>query len=170
MDKRLPLVISRAQALLRSRPNLLSFLKQVMEELSELNETERAIRAHELIDQYIEEELKEFKPSCHKGCHFCCYHQIELTPNELSLIKDLKPKLNDHTQACALLDSNGNCTVYPQRPIVCRLTYVTSQNEYCKLDSGEAIEHVPFEKAALVGLAYYSLENELVSLKIGLLL
>lgn len=72
------------------------------------------------------------KLQCRKGCYFCCT-DISVLPVEhhhLAGYLDANPEIRGLLQAqepipgpkrCPLLKSDGSCSVYPARPIICRV-------------------------------------------------
>ena len=88
------------------------------------------------------------KPPCKTGCFWCCYMQVRTTPLEVLCIVDflrsrLRPRelsalqqrlaatdeatrgMDDYQRACAKMICpllvDGKCSVYPVRPIACRV-------------------------------------------------
>lgn len=58
-------------------------------------------------------------------------------------------------RACVYL-VDGECSVYEKRPLICRLTHVSSEPDNCHFENEEKpIEHLPVTKAALVVGAFY---------------
>lgn len=101
--------------------------------------------AERLRDQTDDDE----QPACARGCYFCCYAPVTITPIEAEFVathlkSTLKPEglrvlqqaLDEHANAivgidipqrfmrglaCPLLDrATGQCTVYAVRPLRCR--------------------------------------------------
>ena len=87
-------------------------------------------------------------PDCRPGCHFCCYEQVNVTPVEVfALVAHIQSQWSDGRQQslrkklraaadksrgldheayfaarirCPLLNAQGQCSVYPVRPLMCR--------------------------------------------------
>lgn len=188
---RFPKVVQEAQILSRSDLNLKSLLKTHLKEFTLMRAgKQKAKHLYHLIDEQLS-TIDLSKTSCQKGCHFCCYHPIEITSSEKDNIKQLiqfadKKRLsyqvdqifNDDIyenwdykqQACVFLDEQGSCTIYQQRPLICRLTYVTSASENCDYrNNKERINHHPVTKAAIIALAYLMTEQESHLLSLSLL-
>ena len=62
---------------------------------------------------------------CQKGCCGCCMN-LSVWPvefysivEEMKVVRRPKPQLNDGKE-CSFLDEQGNCQIYPFRPIICR--------------------------------------------------
>lgn len=165
MDKRLPHVVHKAQVLCRENQEYKSILMEYMRELSKRSPLERVKFAHKVIDDSIENNKSNSKTRCKKGCAFCCYHKIEVTPSEAQNIKSLNAIKNMDALSCPFLASDNACGIYEERPIICRLTHVVSEPDHCEIDSGKEVEHLMVEKASLMALAYFSLESNLLVLR-----
>lgn len=104
---------------------------------------------HDEIDRKLQKTLSSHKPSCSKGCHFCCMIHNEITDDEAELLvefaKELKIEidraklerqagrkietwrnLSATDRKCVFLSDKGECKVYEHRPLSCRKYYVTS--------------------------------------------
>ena len=174
MKRDLPKVIRDAQLLARTNPELKALLYNTLKSLSALKAGEELKWLREEIDLAIDESSDETK--CAKGCHHCCFHPITLSQEEFRSIQEApisKERLNAQIghfsadqpisyedRACIYL-KDGQCSVYEERPLICRLTHVSSVPQNCHLEGGEAITHLPVTKAALMAGAYYMLHNDL---------
>lgn len=82
-------------------------------------------------------QIRERRPAdfqCKAGCHSCCVPNIQVFSIERAHIQDFlreNPaalekieklgRTNPHKGSrCSLLDENGECVIYPARPLVCR--------------------------------------------------
>ncbi|MCK5691093.1 YkgJ family cysteine cluster protein [Myxococcota bacterium] len=87
------------------------------------------------VDSFFDTVESEFGThmQCGKGCSACCIGGLTITPIEAAWISHHYPELqkpeNPKIQAkgaesdsppCAYLDSEGACTIYQARPVVCR--------------------------------------------------
>lgn len=95
--------------------------------------------------------------SCMKGCSACCYQRVDATPVEIALLTDVirrgglkidMERLNKQSglslnefrslphqdKACVFLDANGLCSVYEERPAVCRKWMVVSPPKWCDIE------------------------------------
>ena len=101
--------------------------------------------------------------SCRRGCHECCLTEISVFPVEADAIRSAFFTLPGHTQElirsraeqglhCVFL-LEGECAVYPERPIICRsqglpLLLEDGKRTVCRLNfsdrqvDGLASEHV----------------------------
>jgi hypothetical protein len=62
---------------------------------------------------------------CRRGCADCCVDELRVFEVEAERIRRAAPSLLQEGEphppgACALLDTDGSCRVYPHRPYVCR--------------------------------------------------
>jgi len=63
--------------------------------------------------------------TCHRGCADCCQDGLTVLTLEVERIRRTMPDLlaagRPHAPgACAMLDADGSCRIYPVRPYVCR--------------------------------------------------
>lgn len=123
--------------------------KEYKKRLRSNNNSAFAINLVSDLHRKIDDAVTQAKDSganfgCKKGCHYCCTFRVEaLAPEVFYIAKHLKanlsqPALDDlieklkkhseqaqglgyleHLLPCPLLD-NGNCSVYEQRPSMCR--------------------------------------------------
>ncbi len=59
---------------------------------------------------------------CKRGCASCCVDGLSVLPVEAALIEEsgLMPPPVSAAGACAFLDEDGACSIYPVRPVLCR--------------------------------------------------
>lgn len=172
MRRFLPHVVRQAQLLTRKDSELKIFLIESMRKLSEFRDEEEKLNwLRKEVDSLLKESTENSK--CKKGCHFCCFHPISLSKVEMNSILVDTPSLNQHRlekqkdhfsndteipyeeRACVYLE-DGNCTIYEKRPLICRLTHVSSLPENCHWENEVfPIEHLPVTKAALLVGAFY---------------
>jgi len=179
MNRSLPLVAIEIQKEMRLTPELKSTYKDILKEATSFfDKTEQLNYFQQKIDE-LNKKIAPESVSCKKGCSFCCYHEISASKAELeSINKDLSSeeiekfyfqsqyddwKAIEYTKrACALL-INNECSRYNDRPLICRVTHVSSPAENCKDESGNFITHSVDQEVALYILAYYTLnENYLI--------
>lgn len=150
---------------------------------------------YKYIDETMQDNLKENKPTCRKGCAHCCYLCIYVSPDEAITIREYC-KLNDieidwdkleaqknltpdnwtknkpEISRCVFLNDTNNCSIYPVRPMVCRKYFVTSDPALCDVYSGTndvAILNVMGVELTVVGIhnvrTYSTLPDQLLKMK-----
>ena len=145
---------------LRNQPAFLSITQFIVDHLTKIkSHTERARFVHNVIDQYNEEVfshplVKEHMP-CKSGCSGCCHTQVSVTSDEALLLmeriengtkidesrlslqnaagndSELFFKLSYEDRKCIFLNPKGECTVYSDRPSVCRTNAVLGSADQC---------------------------------------
>lgn len=172
MRRFLPHVVRQAQILTRSNSELKDFLFKGLQKLSHFkSEDDKLNWVREEVDQLLNESTEN--TMCQKGCHHCCFHPISLSVSEMNNIKSLNiphnkerlekqkahfegiEEIQYEDRACVFL-VEGNCSIYENRPLICRLTHVSSEPIHCHLENETTpIEHLPVTKAALLVGAFY---------------
>jgi Fe-S-cluster containining protein len=172
MRRFLPHVVREAQLLTRTDASLKNYLFESLQKLSSFSSsTEKLNWLRKEVDSLLKESSGNSQ--CKKGCHYCCYHPISLSVLEMEDIKTLKKEphperleaqkghfngsqeIQYEDRACVYL-KEGTCSIYENRPLICRLTHVASEPIHCHLENNEVpIEHLPVTKAALLVGAYY---------------
>lgn len=118
-----------------------------------------SIRLYQALDQFLDAfEAQGQVIDCKKGCAWCCSNAVMVLPHEMFLLKEyllqktdpksLAPVLEKmrqkdektsamrsqdflhHKTPCALLDSEGACSVYEVRPMACRI-YLSKNVNSC---------------------------------------
>lgn len=132
------------------------------------NSIARAKWVHYQIDQHIEQLFKDpvisKHTSCKKSCQACCHSQVSISNDEAELLlkkivdgvvkididklavqksagnsaKDWY-QIDYKTRACVFLDQAGLCSVYADRPSVCRTNYVVSDPSQCSTENGNLL-------------------------------
>ncbi|MBT7608793.1 MAG: YkgJ family cysteine cluster protein [Bacteriovoracaceae bacterium] len=112
-----------------------------------------------LKNQFKDESVNKLV-TCKAGCEACCHTQVSVTKDEADLLSqkivegleiDLEKlsvqskvknsseewyKLSYEERGCLFLDGDGYCTVYEDRPAVCRTNYVVSSAINCNTEDG----------------------------------
>lgn len=109
-------------------------------------------RIHAFIDWLIEDLSIPQLAVCQSGCAHCCKIDVEIGVIEAAYIADkqgltlLDKKKREHSgyhlkdHYCQFLDqSNGKCTIYEIRPIVCRSFYAFDNSKFCESFDKHAI-------------------------------
>jgi Fe-S-cluster containining protein len=127
---------------------------------------------HRSIDERVAElaSLHGDRLHCGLGCASCCIDDLTVYGIEAERISRAHPTLlregTPHAKgACALLDVDGSCRVYGERPYVCRTQglplrwqaerapgEVVEYRDICRLnDEGPPLEELPQEACWLIG-------------------
>ncbi|WP_413560593.1 YkgJ family cysteine cluster protein [Bdellovibrio sp. HCB209] len=129
---------------------------------------DRARTLHQLVE--IETEQGNNIPvSCRMGCSACCHMEVEVTSYEAEILKNLvesghpvdRARLQKQSQRslqdptwkqgprnadskCVFLGSEGACSIYEHRPVMCRRHSVTSPAKNCEtLDAPITLRYFP---------------------------
>jgi Fe-S-cluster containining protein len=124
----------------------------------------------------ITDELNSYiapKAACGKGCSHCCYVRVPITDIEAAFItkntgvshtkvrSSAEPPLSFYskTTPCALLASDGTCSVYSSRPFSCR-TYnnIDDDEWYCLFENWQ-VENRPMFGSKPLDEAYKAICN-----------
>jgi len=134
---------------------------------------ERARVLHALIEREVK-QADSIPTSCKMGCSACCHLEVEVTPDEASLLADIieaghpvdKERMELQSQRkrqdpswllgvaannrCVFLGDSGACSIYESRPSICRKHSVVSPAENC-LSAKEppVVRNVPLAEIAL---------------------
>lgn len=177
---------------LKDQPEFQSLWKALAKRLRKLNSGVRKARfIHKEIDQVLKEQIEgdsfvKSSISCKKGCYFCCYSHIAITEAEAELLAkkiiqgheiDLErlhvqanaendeEKWNSLTlesKRCVFLDESNSCSIYEDRPSVCRTNYVISDPRICHPEyPGKAnFRMLKTEKADFMAMALFTQSKE----------
>lgn len=162
----LPAIAVRTYNIFKEEATYRKLLKYISKKLDKVTDPiKRSEYVHKKINEEITNLFKdksvEKLTQCKKGCSACCHSQVAVTEDEaIQLVKiiengqvvnwtrlwvqakvgnDMKNfmKLSYDLKACIFLDQQGECSIYEDRPSVCRTNYVVSDPEDCKAISGE---------------------------------
>ena len=146
---------------------------------------ERARKLHSLVEEEIERE-KKIPVSCAKGCSACCHMEVEVTNFETEILLQRASERNldlerlqiqgnrslqdaawkegkrNQTNRCVFLGPDEACSIYADRPVMCRRHSVTSPALNCETP-GSAISVRYFPRVDLLICA----ANEDPDLRIG---
>lgn len=91
---------------------------------------------------YFNKHVNEPRVVCTKGCAYCCYVDVSLSPAEAAYIShhtgvEFDPGAQNRHYVkdtpCPFLNvEQGACTIYAYRPIVCRNYFTYDDPENCK--------------------------------------
>ncbi len=148
-------------------PIFRGMVKKALAFLAKLNGPVRRTEwIHEQIDHSLEKLFKDptiqQHVSCKKGCNSCCHSQVSVTEDEADVLADkilkedypldlnrLKIQSKAKNEAadwyrisfkdrrCVFLNDAGECSVYKDRPSVCRTNFVVSDPKDCSTENGK---------------------------------
>ena len=84
--------------------------------------------------EQVIQELREYfdgVADCPNGCYKCCYSKVRFSDEEWERIKDAPTPSGKGKNYCEYLDKDGKCTIYEERPIVCRAMGKTNHPFLC---------------------------------------
>ncbi len=172
MNRSLPLVAIEVQKEMRSNSELKQRYKEILKEVTLIfDKTEQLNFVRQQIDS-LNNKIKPEDVTCKKGCSFCCYHEISSSLSELKSIRselttEQLEKFNYQSifetwnsidyekRSCPIL-INNECSKYNNRPLICRVTHVSTPSENCIEENGKGISHNVSKEVSLYLLAYYS--------------
>jgi len=87
---------------------------------------EKLVNLHQEVDAAVQPVASRLEADlvCARGCSGCCQDDLTVFTLEAALIRDRCPDVlaagPAPVGACAFLDPDGACRIYPHRPYVCR--------------------------------------------------
>lgn len=175
----------------KDEPFFKKFLKSLFKKMKRLSSpVERARFIHKQVDRHMDEVLADSfvakNLSCKKGCTFCCHTQVAVNSDEALVMADKiiaghpidwnrfhKQKgvgcstsgwesLSFDDRKCIFIDSEGACSIYSDRPSVCRTNCVISDPKNCDTSSGQGqpVQLLKTEKADMAVIAHFSVATE----------
>lgn len=162
-----PAIAKKSFDELRNNPDFMHIVQTVLNKLQKISgHLKRTKLVHQLIDEYNTEVfnhpvVKELSP-CKNGCSFCCHTQVSVTEDEAEVLaqriqegvkidRELLDRqmlagndpasffrMNHLDRRCIFLDSNNSCSVYKDRPSVCRTNAVIGESSQC--DTSNSIQ------------------------------
>jgi len=129
-------------------------IRQRALELHEIFKNVPPMEAVKSLYKMVDDEISKIDKSnmsCKKGCYFCCHDEVVMSEMEASYflekidgvevdekVLSLQNSVNDFTKLkwadmkCPLLDKNGECKVYENRPLICRTINSIDDPQLCK--------------------------------------
>jgi Fe-S-cluster containining protein len=184
-----PQVAKKSFDQLNRIPEFLAIVHSTINALKKLNSQKRAKFIHKKVDEYVKEVfedpmVKKLSP-CKAGCSACCHTQVSVTKDEAELLSkriaaglkidfdrlskqastmnDVEQffKLSFNDRKCIFLDDNQSCSVYADRPSVCRTNAVLGSSEQCDTTNGfQTTRLVLTKKADMVVYASFYFSDE----------
>ncbi len=164
--KSFPQVALRSYLKLKEYPVFFRFTQAILTTLGKMvRPIERAKFVHEMIDHEMVELFKNESvmklTACKKGCSACCHTQVSVTSDEADLLaarvmdgaalnwanlhkqkssgdqflEFMKIPFSD--RRCVFLKEDQTCSVYEDRPSVCRTNAVVGTSEQCDTKNGQ---------------------------------
>jgi Fe-S-cluster containining protein len=163
-----PAIAKKTYDLLRTEEGFAFITDSIIFQLKEIKHAiTRARFFHNKVDEYAKDVfahpiVKELS-ACKRGCSGCCHTEVSVTDDESELLalrvqngikinhdrlnlqnktaKDSKKflSLSYEERACVFLDKSGMCSVYSDRPAVCRTNAVIGTSEQCSTKDGVSL-------------------------------
>ena len=160
-----PAIATKTYQAFKSQTDMLKIMNDVIKKMKKLSSPARRARlAHKEVNNKISElfensEVKA-KVSCREGCSACCHTQVSITDDEAQLLYKLIQnghqidldklkrqsvasreasswyKLSYQDRGCIFLDEKKSCSIYDNRPLVCRTNHVVSDPSDCSTEDG----------------------------------
>lgn len=185
-----PAIAQKTFIELKHRAEAMELVQYILKKLNKNHDPlKRARYVHRLVDEMNEHVLKDPKvialSPCTSGCSACCSTQVSVTSDEAEL---LASKVREGTtidldrlhlqmatknsasawyaltyeeRKCVFLGSDQRCTVYEDRPSVCRTNAVLGDSSQCDTTNGPGPQRlVKTPEADLVIYASYLNSSE----------
>ena len=160
-----PAIAQKTFIELRNRVEAMELVQFILKKLQKTHEPiKRARYVHRMVDElneYIfhDPHVKTLSP-CTSGCSACCHTQVSVTQDEAALLASrieagvqishdrlmiqMATKnsasawyaLSYEERKCVFLDSENRCSVYEDRPSVCRTNAVLGEASQCDTSDG----------------------------------
>ncbi len=168
---KLPAIAAKSFNQYQNHPVYRSIFQQTLNQLRQIfSPIARAKLVHAKIEEHLNKNLSDpivaKHISCKKGCTACCHTQVSVSHDEAELLSnkilsgsiliDIDRlanqaqtgddstkwyKLDYQSRQCVFLDSEGSCSVYADRPSVCRSNYSISDASFCSTEDGVEKPH-----------------------------
>lgn len=168
---KLPAIAAKSFNEYQNHPVYRSLFEQALNQLRQIfSPIARAKLVHAKIEEHLSKNLSDpivaKHISCKKGCTACCHTQVSINKDEAELlankilsgiIKIDIDRLANQAQAaddsskwyklsyldrkCIFIDEEGGCSVYSDRPSVCRTNYSVSDASFCSTEDGVEKPH-----------------------------
>lgn len=160
-----PAIANKSYQAFKSHTSMLKIMNDVIKKLRKLSSGSRRARlVHKEVDKRVGLLFKDSavmrNVSCRQGCSACCHTQVSISDDEGELLHkliddghkiDLEKlkkqslaskssttwyRLSYEERACIFLDENKSCTIYNNRPSVCRTNHVVGDPKDCSTEDG----------------------------------
>ena len=179
--------------LLKNQTSFLKITNNILKRLKKIQSPVRRARLiHNEVEKAIESTLSDplisSLISCKKGCSACCHTQVSITSDEVALLgekilsgeveinieklyRQAQSKnsaanffqLKYETRGCVFLNDKQECSIYEDRPSVCRTNNVLSDPSLCSTADGKerSVRIIKTQKAnmMIIGAFMSSKEN-----------
>lgn len=182
-----PAVAKRTFEKFKNDPMMTGIIAEVLDQLKRMTgHFARARFVHRLVDQYNQEVFThptvQKMISCQKGCGACCHTQVSVTEDEAILLAERIRqgiqidfnrltvqknaennsaefyKIPYNVRKCVFLDEQNSCSVYEDRPSVCRTNAVIGGASQCSTEDGKekAVHLINTYKSDLVIVSHFA--------------
>jgi Fe-S-cluster containining protein len=178
-----PAVAKRTFEKLQNELEFIKIVNFILDSLKKIsNFKERSKFIHAAVDEFNQEVfnhplVKEFSP-CKSGCTACCHTQVSVTQDEAELLaaritngvkinserlhmqsqvqndQEAFYNLNFADRKCIFLNDEGLCSVYEDRPSVCRTNSVLGSPSQC--DTSKTVQPVRLVLTPKADMAIYA--------------
>ncbi len=164
--KNFPQIALQNYLRLKDYPQFFRLTQAVLTTLTKMiRPQERADFVHDLVDQEMNELFKDpsvnLLTACKKGCAACCHTQVSVTSDEAEVLAgkiidghpinwanlhiqqnagtdfDQFMQISYQQRKCVFLNEQDMCSIYDDRPSVCRTNAVVGTSEQCQSDDGQ---------------------------------
>lgn len=178
-----PVIAKKTYEEHKTIPEYKSIFEFVLQNLQRITDKfVRAKVVHEIVDEFNKEvfahPLVEQLSPCKLGCTACCHTQVSVTDDEAQLLakrvqegvkinrrllklqmkakndSDAFFKIKYEDRKCIFLGDDGACTVYEDRPSVCRTNAVIGDASQC--DTSVSVQPVRLIKTPKSDVAIYA--------------
>jgi Fe-S-cluster containining protein len=180
---KVPAIAKRTFDQLSHVPEFLGVVQFILDKISRVSSPiKRARIVHRAVDEFNVEVfahplVQQFSP-CKVGCSGCCHTQVSVTSDEAELLAErikeglqinldrleLQSKVSEESNTfyqlsysdrrCVFLDDSDACSIYEDRPSVCRTNAVLGDAKQC-LVSGET-QQLRLVKTSKADMAIYA--------------
>lgn len=138
----------------KKRKEYAKYLAEIYNKSVEITDKFSIEQIYAMVDSALAEYMKTANASCKAGCSHCCYQKVDLFGNEQEfifkqydgrepeLIKlqasasgkyGFDERLTKKERRCVFL-VKGLCSIYKNRPLLCRTHFVVSDPKLCDTD------------------------------------